>query len=75
MNNEETTFRSPTPGPDFSTIHRDSITLDELIDRLTPTSSSTPEVNEDGENFLIKIIVYILDYISLSCPTLLSNTY
>jgi hypothetical protein len=44
VNNDESTFRSPTPGPDFSAIRRDSITLDELIDRLTPTSMSTPEV-------------------------------
>jgi hypothetical protein len=44
MNNDETTFRSPTPGPDFSINHRDSIALDELINRLTPTSTSTPEV-------------------------------
>jgi hypothetical protein len=44
VNNDESTFRSPTPGPDFSAIHTDSIPLDELIDRLTPTSTSTPEV-------------------------------
>ncbi len=51
-NHDESTFRSPTPGPDFSTIHRDSITLEELIDRLTPTPFSTPEVS--SVFFLIK---------------------
>ena len=43
-NNDETTFRSPTPGPDFSTVRTDSITLDDLIERITPTSNCTPEV-------------------------------
>lgn len=51
MTNDESTFRSPTPGPDFSSLHNDSITLDELIERLTPTSTSTPEVSK---NFLLK---------------------
>jgi hypothetical protein len=82
VNNDETTFRSPTPGPDFSTIHRDSITLEELIDRLTPTSTSTPEVIDlEQLNFrkqnisFIEIIVFDLDYISLSSSSMFSNTY
>jgi len=61
VNNDETTFRSPTPGPDFSTIHRDSITLEELINRLTPTSTSTPEVINiflKTKSTFIKIIVF-----------------
>ncbi|CAF3824627.1 unnamed protein product [Rotaria sp. Silwood1] len=44
INQDESTFRSPTPGPDFSTVRSDSITLDELIERLTPTPTSTPEI-------------------------------
>ncbi|CAF3162553.1 unnamed protein product [Rotaria sp. Silwood2] len=44
FNQDESTLRSLTPGPDFSTVQSDSITLDELIDRLTPTSTSTPEI-------------------------------
>ncbi|CAF0735522.1 unnamed protein product [Adineta steineri] len=64
-NNDEITFRSPTPGPDFSTIHSDSITLDELINRITPTSTSTPEIT-----FLYPALLSCRTHIT---PTLLFN--
>ncbi|CAF2101263.1 unnamed protein product [Rotaria magnacalcarata] len=65
INNDESTFRSPTPGPDFSAAHSDSITLDELIDRLTPTSTSTPEIT-----FLYPALLCCRTYIN---PILLFN--
>ncbi|CAF1211330.1 unnamed protein product [Rotaria sordida] len=65
INHDESTFRSPTPGPDFSTVRSDSVTLDELIDRLTPTSTSTPEIT-----FLYPALLCCRTHIS---PLLLFN--
>ncbi|CAF0931134.1 unnamed protein product [Adineta ricciae] len=64
-NNDETTFRSPTPRPDFSTVRTDSITLDDLIERMTPTSNCTPEIT-----FLYPTLLCVRTHLN---PTLLFN--
>ncbi|CAF0836579.1 unnamed protein product [Didymodactylos carnosus] len=46
--------RSPAPGPDYDQLKIDSLTLEELVKRLTPSCTNTPEDNRSGllKNYL-----------------------
>lgn len=64
-NIDESNFRSPTPGPDYAALNHDSISLEDLIERLTPTSYTTPEIT-----FLYPTLLCSRSFID---PTLLFN--
>lgn len=77
-NIDESNFRSPTPGPDYAALNHDSISLEDLIERLTPTSYTTPEVKTTYQTMKeldVSSPLVCSDNISLSNTFVFENFY